>query len=328
MRGPRSVVAAVVLIGLLAACSTGTSASSGARIPTQFQCPTDSRKVPAPGLPPVTVKIPELLVCQVALVPRGAQGWWLQLTQRATTGDLSGYLRAVRAPARLPLSCGYYAGQQVSSQAAPLLAFDSDGVLHRLRVPANCSGPIPAVKAAASRLRWLPARTSWLNQILPAGTQPGDCLGFLRQALGLYWPLESSLPPLPAKSRYFNTRAYFRDQVCALRDPTPTGPVAADLILARRVTGVAAARVAAALDAHPGTTGPDPIGRLAAPAGTMPTPGPCTTPTNHPYRLITGAGTLGYADLSLCLKAVAATLHPAPPGLLTIVEQLQTSPYE
>ena len=60
MRGTRSVVGAVVLIGLLAACSTGSSASSGARIPTQFQCPTDSRNVPAPGLPPVTVKISEL----------------------------------------------------------------------------------------------------------------------------------------------------------------------------------------------------------------------------------------------------------------------------
>ena len=60
----------------------------------------------------------------------------------------------------------------------------------------------------------------------------------------------------------------------------------------------------------------------------MPTSGPCTTPTKHPYRLITGAGTLGYADLSLCLKAVSATLHPTPPELLTIVEQLQTSPDE
>ena len=238
------------------------------------------------------------LVCQLAFVQRDAQGWWLQLAQRATTGDLSGYLRAVRAPARPPPSCGYHAGQQASSQTAPLLALDSDGVLHRLGVPANCSGSVPAVKAAASRLRWLPARTRWLNQILPAGIVPGDCLGFLCQALGLNWPLETYLISLPAKSRYFNARAYFRDQVCALRDPMPTGPVAADLILARRRTGaVAVGRVLPRWTPAPGSLGPTPSagsphqharclrrGRAprppSIPIGSSPVRGPWATPTS------------------------------------------------
>jgi len=327
----RSVAGALAIVGLLGACgSTGVTPSvGGSSSAAGGRCPTDARQVPAPETLPASLEISELLVCQVALVERGDEGWWLQLTERSTSGDVSGYLRAVGVSPQGTLRCGYGGSTGSASPNAPQLAFDAGGVLHRILVPTDCDGPTSAVRAAGALLDWQPTQTRWLTQMLPAAVEPGDCLGFLRQTLGRYWALDSYQPSLPDRSRYLNNRVNFPDQVCAVRDPRSTGPSAADLVVARRITDATdLATAAAALDAHPGITGPDPIGWLGAPGGGMPTPGPCTTPTKHPYLLMTGDGTLGYADLSSCLKAVGTGAHPGSDLLLDFVEQLQTSPYE
>ena len=166
--------------------------------------------------------------------------------------------------------------------------------------------------------------------MLPARLGGGGCASFLQQSLSWYWPLGGASGGLYAGSPYLSAVQYRRHGVCAVRSPATTGPVPADVVVGRPITrAVARAAAVRALDAHPGITGPDPIGRLMDPSRSMPRPQSCSTPTRHPYLLVTGDGVLGYADLRLCLKAASTGSRLTNAALLvTVVEEMQSDPYQ
>jgi hypothetical protein len=330
---------ALVPVLAMAGCSATTVSSGRGNVAVQAvdaqrgQCPTDAIEVPAPARLPAGTHVAELLTCQIMLVRRGAQGWWLQLTERHAVTGLAAYLTAIRIRAPFDSGCGYGGTSVPDQMLAPVLAVDSRGALHQLMVPYACFQPIPPVRTASAQLIWQPAGTRWLRQLIPAGAYPGSvCAAVWQRTLTSYWsegywPLQRTL--ISSLPRVINGAAYFHGYVCSMRNPLPSGPSPADLIAAVHLTAPAeVSRVAAALDGHPGITGPDPIGKLNAPPGSGPLPAACTTPTVHPYRISSGGTILGYADLSLCLKAVAPNLRQRPQPLLILVEQLMTNPYE
>lgn len=330
MRLGRAIAAAVVAAGLLVGCSsTGSTPTAATSTPVaDVACPTNGLEVPDRAPAPATPYVAELLLCQVTLVDRGSQGWWLQLSQRIATHDLGGFLEATRAtyPPTM-VSCPAAVGHGYP-EGVPQLAVDTAGALHRLALPSvGCGGIDPAVVTAAGKLAWGPARTSWVHQVIPAGAPMLGCLDTLRPDLSRYWPLTGFEDG--SEIHYVQATTYTRDLVCAIYPPAPTGPVAADLVVARRITGtIARAEAQRALDAHVGISGPDPIGRLMAPTGSMPLPTSCTRPTRDPFLMRSGDRMLGYADLSLCLKAAPTAPGLTAKALLQVVEQLQSNPYE